>query len=1130
LTSPEVQPSAEIPVVKVLYLFAGRRRHSDVGAFLKQAESNGKIKLILKEFDIERSPMHDLTDVSLWSEIFDTLNEGGWCVIVSPPCNTFSRARFQHILHPGPKPLRTRAWPKGFPWLSNANKELVAEANFFVEKCLEACECAAGSDGFFILEHPEDLGTVQGEQPGSIWQWQEVLDLIPKFSAICFAIHQCHFGALTPKPTRLLTNMAVSDARCFCTLPKFDKLGFYKGPLPRKCGHRHKHRLIGKTGSKWNTSPSAAYPAGMCEFIAHMILNAFASYGGGGENQKSTPDQHADRLSCKRPLQTPSANTTGKRQRVGESPTGSASTSTSIAANEKFSVLQRCLGESPSGSAGSSANPPLKGDNSVTLAVGHLGESPAGSTTVEDASTDAITAGKNVAEQPNIDSLVESSEDSFDVHSCCNSGMPIQVEWDQVNRGFIDGFGLCSPTRWRPSQRGERRTPEMLDLANATFNILSECVDACISDVRKESFRLVTGKIEKSPFGGEALAALRSKFAALLPDPPDALVIDDGQPFMLRALSQWLKKFNDPDAKWLVDEEESFSTGVCLGVDKPLPRSPQVFPEKTKHRKLDESEFSPVADNYPSAQLSSGELEKKFREEEQLGRMFPSKIGVLKQEFKDRLRIASMAAISKPDGSVRPLHDGTHSVKVNHEIRYQDKILCPGPPEIAAMVREASESGEACFCVSADIKAAHRLVKIRRSDWGYMCCRADSSSDVVWVNQVGTFGISSAPYWWAKLAALIGRFVGYLFHNRWLMQMIYVDDLHGTFVGQGKFKALWIWVLAYELVGTPFGYHKFKGGFSSEFVGFCMRYDIAEVGISSKRGDWLVAWISKLAEQKFVVASRDFVEFLGRLSFVAQLLTWLKPHLAPLFAWSSVIARSTVGRLPETIIVTLRYILLELRAETFMVSTRRPIKHVGDQFRTDAKCSDGLVILAGWELKTRRWFSLRVYPGDAPYLFKRSGESQWASTSAELMATMLALAAFDWLRESKHRKSLQVAFHAGTDNRANEALTLKRATAKWPLMALNMQMSSMLSKARFGLNLQWRPREENTEADDLTNERFDDFDPKLRVEVSLQSMDLSILQALVLVHDEFEVAKQSAKVERERDPASKSKKFDKSPW
>jgi hypothetical protein len=111
-----------------------------------------------------------------------------------------------------------------------------------------------------------------------------------------------------------------------------------------------------------------------------------------------------------------------------------------------------------------------------------------------------------------------------------------------------------------------------------------------------------------------------------------------------------------------------------------------------------------------------------------------------------------------------------------------------------------------------------------------------------------------------------------------MMQMIYVDDLHGTFVGHNKFHFLWVWLLAFEMVGTPFGYHKFKGGFSSEFVGFHIRHDSAEVGISKKRGDWLVAWIEKLAEQKYVISSREFAEFLGRLSFVAQLLVWLKPH------------------------------------------------------------------------------------------------------------------------------------------------------------------------------------------------------------------------------------------------------------
>ena len=281
--SGSTTPSDGVPLVKVMYLFAGGRRRSDVAAYLKEAEASGKIRLILKEFDVERSPEHDLTNVALWTEIIETLEEGQWFIIVSPPCNTFSRARFQRR-HPGPRPLRTKAWPRGFPWLSNANKQKVDEANFFVDKCLEACEHAVNFNGYFILEHPEDLGVVDEEHPGSIWQWREVLDLIPRCKASCFAIHQCKFGAITPKPTRLLTNLKVSDTRCHFSLPRLDKLGYYKGPLPRKCGHRHSHTLIGKTGTRWNTSPSAAYPPQMCKFLADLILNASASFGGGVEN------------------------------------------------------------------------------------------------------------------------------------------------------------------------------------------------------------------------------------------------------------------------------------------------------------------------------------------------------------------------------------------------------------------------------------------------------------------------------------------------------------------------------------------------------------------------------------------------------------------------------------------------------------------------------------------------------------------------------------------------------------------------------------------------------------------------------------------------------------------------------
>lgn len=514
--------------MKVMYLFAGRKRHSDVAAFLRQAVAKGHIRLLIKEFDIERSPNHDLTDISLWDEILETLKQGGWCIIVSPPCNTFSRARFQHRSFPGPKPLRTKAWPKGFPWLSNIHKQKVSEANFFVEKCLEACDCAASSEGFFILEHPEDLGTVQGEQPGSIWQWQEVLDLIPKWSASCFAIHQCKFGALTPKPTRLLTNMEVQDNRCFMSLPKFDKFGFYKGPLPRKCGHSHTHKLIGKTGSRWNTSPSAAYPPGMCEFLARLILNAVASFGRGLGSNKSGKkglkrSSNAGEISC-------------KRQRLGESPSLQVSASkVSEASVSKVSSPQGtgALNSSKLDKLSTHTKSGLPSDKLSS----HTRSGFTGNDVLGDSSSGRLDSHQTAPFAEDTCDRADDSEEQFDVMACYNSGMPIQVEWDQTTRGFVDGFGLCSPTRWRPQQRGERRTAEMVKLAGATFNLLLDCVNKCIGDVRKEAFKLVTGKITESPFSQQALADLREGWVSLLPDPADARVVDDGQPFFLRALS-----------------------------------------------------------------------------------------------------------------------------------------------------------------------------------------------------------------------------------------------------------------------------------------------------------------------------------------------------------------------------------------------------------------------------------------------------------------------------------------------------------------------------------------------------------------------------------------------------------------
>ena len=94
------------------------------------------------------------------------------------------------------------------------------------------------------------------------------------------------------------------------------------------------------------------------------------------------------------------------------------------------------------------------------------------------------------------------------------------------------------------------------------------------------------------------------------------------------------------------------------------------------------------------------------------------------------------------------------------------------------------------------------------------------------------------------------------------------------------------------MVGTPFAYHKFKGGPLVAFVGYELDYGSRLVGLSDARGRWLSEWISEVGKSRLVVQVRRFSEFLGRLGFVSRVVYWIKPHLAPLYAWASVASKS----------------------------------------------------------------------------------------------------------------------------------------------------------------------------------------------------------------------------------------------
>ncbi|CAE7244397.1 unnamed protein product [Symbiodinium sp. CCMP2592] len=183
---------------------------------------------------------------------------------------------------------------------------------------------------------------------------------------------------------------------------------------------------------------------------------------------------------------------------------------------------------------------------------------------------------------------------------------------------------------------------------------------------------------------------------------------------------------------------------------------------------------------------------------------------------------------------------------------------------------------------------------------------------------------------------------------------------------------------------------------------------------------------------------------------------------------------------------------------------------------TDAKCADGFVVLADWELsddtKTSKWFSLRLTPGDAPYLFDQEGKSQWASGSAELLATLAALHIFGYLTASVDRKELDIECAADTDNQGNSRLLKKGSSTKWPLMLINMQLSDLLLRSSVKLLLRWRPRDENQYADQLTNEIFTNFSDEHRIACTYSDLPLSLLQQFWETKESFDSARRAPAV------------------
>ena len=207
-----------------------------------------------------------------------------------------------------------------------------------------------------------------------------------------------------------------------------------------------------------------------------------------------------------------------------------------------------------------------------------------------------------------------------------------------------------------------------------------------------------------------------------------------------------------------------------------MPRHPALYKPKKKWRleqqrdplnwlqEDEEQATSPWRQNYASLVGYVDKVKAVLEDEVGRGQLLRLTEAEARARFPDMV-VASLGAQrkDKPNGvvSARVLFDGTHGLAVNTRTRVRDQERSPIASDLKRTMRGKAELGQPTFALTADVSEAHRQVPIHSSDWRFLGCQISKGSSV-YVNTVGTFGITSASFYWNRVGAAIGRVSQYV--------------------------------------------------------------------------------------------------------------------------------------------------------------------------------------------------------------------------------------------------------------------------------------------------------------------------------------------------------------------------------
>ena len=142
----------------------------------------------------------------------------------------------------------------------------------------------------------------------------------------------------------------------------------------------------------------------------------------------------------------------------------------------------------------------------------------------------------------------------------------------------------------------------------------------------------------------------------------------------------------------------------------------------------------------------------------------------------------------------------------------------------------------------------------------------------------------------------------------------------------------------------------------------------------------------------------------------------------------------------------------------------------------------------------------KVHRSCTPLAFSKSSPNK-VIAALELLATLIAVKL--WIPDLEDRQVSRVAVRGYTDNQSNEALVKKAMTTKYPSSLVLLELAEELAAKKCDLSFTWIRRDLNQLADDLTNEKFDSFDPEFRIPLKGEDMRWRVLDKLLGCADNF---------------------------